>query len=109
MYKGKNLLSIHATAPNKWVNSVMRHLFTKDELGDGLIINDLKSKSKRTPLNLEKVDLLKEALFFKYNVSEIKQEAFWLQYKRVANTFCRDHKPYNNTEDDSQISDEDEA
>ena len=72
MYEGKNLLSIHATAPNKWVNSVMRHLFTKDELGDGLIIDDLKSKSKRTPLTLEKVEhnyFLNKInfLFIKYN------------------------------------------
>ena len=99
MFQGKNLCSIHEAKTNKWVNKVMRHLFTPEELTNGLIIeNNLKSKPSRIPLDNERVQLLKEALFVKYIVHESKQEAYWDEYMKVANNFCRNqNKPTTTT------------
>ena len=58
MYEGTNLVSIEATAENKYVNAVMKVLFTEEELSTSLII-ETKSRSTKKPLDLEKVKLLK--------------------------------------------------
>jgi hypothetical protein len=46
---------------NKYVTAIMRILFTEEELKLGYIIED-KSTSKRTPLDLERIQLLKSIL-----------------------------------------------
>lgn len=60
MFKGKNLVSEFATQPNKYITTIMRILFSTDELSNGSIIEDIeKSTSKRVPLDLDRVQLLK--------------------------------------------------
>jgi hypothetical protein len=63
MFNNKNLLSIRASAKNKYITQVMRNLFTKEELETGYIIEG-KSTSKRMPLNLEKISLLKGIYYY---------------------------------------------
>jgi len=60
MHNGKNLANVYASAPNTYVTTVMRMLFTQKELFSGLIIEENKpTKSTRTPLDLVKVQQLK--------------------------------------------------
>lgn len=59
MFDGKNLVAEHTSAKNKYVNKMMRILFTENELNKGYIIEDAKSSSKRTPLDLNKIKILK--------------------------------------------------
>jgi hypothetical protein len=61
IYKDKNLVTVHARKMNKYVTAIMRILFTEEELKLGYIIED-KSTSKRTPLDLERIQLLKSIL-----------------------------------------------
>ena len=61
IYKDKNLVTVHAKKMNKYVTAIMRILFTEEELKLGYIIED-KTTSKRTPLDLERIQLLKSIL-----------------------------------------------
>jgi len=91
MFEGKNLLSMHASKPNKMVNALMSVLFTEEELAKGLIIEDIKNtRSQRIPLDLTKIKLLKNTLFIKYRTPESKQGKLWSEYINTANSFCRD-------------------
>ena len=89
MHNGKNLVAIHASAMNKYFTTLMTILFTEEELKSGLII-EKGSKSKRDALDNERVNKLKEALFIKYNVPELKREIIWKSMSEVAKRKCRD-------------------
>jgi hypothetical protein len=50
----------YASQPNKFITSIMRILFTQEELSNRAIIEDIsKTTSKRNPLDLDRVKLLK--------------------------------------------------
>ena len=59
---GNNLLDIHSSQMNTYVTAVMKVLFTNEELNGGYIIEG-KSTSKRRPLDLERVNILKGKIF----------------------------------------------
>ncbi len=60
MHDDKNLLDINVTKENKYVNAVMSRLFTEEEVVNRLIIDDpSKSRSKRVPLDMERINKLK--------------------------------------------------
>ena len=60
IFNGKNLVTEYASQPNKFITSIMRILFTQEELNNGAIIEDInKTTSKRNPLDLNRVKLLK--------------------------------------------------
>jgi hypothetical protein len=60
IFNGKNLVNEYASQPNKFITSIMRILFTQEELCNGAIIEDIsKTTSKRNPLDLDRVKLLK--------------------------------------------------
>jgi hypothetical protein len=49
----------YASQPNKFKASIMRILFTQEELCNGAIIEDIsKTTSKRNPLDLDRVKQL---------------------------------------------------
>ena len=58
LYNGKNLIRIPASQFNKYITALMEVLFSEDELAKGYIIEG-KSTSERTPLDLDRVKLLK--------------------------------------------------
>jgi hypothetical protein len=124
IYKDKNLVTVHARKMNKYVTAIMRILFTEEELKLGYIIED-KSTSKRTPLDLERIQLLKsilsqftfaiylililyfknklDAIFVKYHVPEAKKGEVWVEMKSVANRLCMDlSKANNNNKENSE-------
>ena len=124
IYKDKNLVTVHARKMNKYVTAIMRILFTEEELKLGYIIED-KSTSKRTPLDLERIQLLKsilsqftfaiylililyfknklDAIFVKYHVPEAKKGEVWIEMKSVANRLCMDlSKANNNNKENSE-------
>ncbi len=118
IYKDKNLVTVHARKMNKYVTAIMRILFTEEELKLGYIIED-KSTSKRTPLDLERVQLLKsilsqftfaiyfknklDTIFVKYHVPEAKKGEVWIEMKSVANRLCMDlSKANNNNKENSE-------
>jgi hypothetical protein len=124
IYKDKNLVTVHARKMNKYVTAIMRILFTEEELKLGYIIED-KSTSKRTPLDLERIQLLKsilsqftfaiylililyfknklDAIFVKYHVPEAKKGEVWIEMKSVANRLCMDlSKAKNNNKENSE-------
>ena len=109
---------------NKYVTAIMRILFTEEELKLGYIIED-KSTSKRTPLDLERIQLLKsilsqftfaiylililyfknklDAIFVKFHVPEAKKGEVWIEMKSVANRLCMDlSKANNNNKENSE-------
>ena len=67
MYNGTNLLAIPEHLPNRYVNACMKILFTQEELANGFIIyGNKKSKTKRTQLDRDRIELLKSKFkFFK--------------------------------------------
>lgn len=68
----------------------MERLFTLEERKTGYIIEG-KSISTRTPLDLDKVKLLKKAYFVKYNIPSHEEESEWeKKIKPVANRKCLD-------------------
>jgi hypothetical protein len=124
IYKDKNLVTVHARKMNKYVTAIMRILFTEEELKLGYIIED-KSTSKRTPLDLERIQLLKsilsqftfaiylililyfknklDAIFVKFHVPEAKKGEVWIEMKSVANRLCMDlSKAKNNNKENSE-------
>ena len=62
MYNDINLLTFAASSKEKYTNCLMEVLFTRDELLEGYIIEG-PSSSKRKPLDLERVKLLKGISF----------------------------------------------
>jgi len=109
---------------NKYVTAIMRILFTEEELKPGYITED-KSTSKRTPLDLERVQLLKsilsqftfaiylililyfknksDTIFVKYHVPEAKKGEVWIEMKSVANRLCMDlSKANHNNKENSE-------
>ena len=58
LYNGKNLIRIPASQFNKYITALMEVFFSEDELAKGYIIEG-KSTSERTPLDLDRVKLLK--------------------------------------------------
>jgi hypothetical protein len=124
IHKDKNLVTVHARKMNKYVTAIMRILFTEEELKLGYIIED-KSTSKRTPLDLERIQLLKsilsqftfaiylililyfknklDAIFVKFHVPEAKKGEVWIEMKSVANRLCMDlSKAKNNNKENSE-------
>jgi hypothetical protein len=64
LFNGKNLIRLPASQFNKYITALMEVLFTEDELIKGYIIEG-KTSSERTPLNLERVQILKGSFFNK--------------------------------------------
>ncbi len=62
MYKGTNLLIFAASSKEKYTNCLMEVLFTHEERLEGYIIEG-PSSSKRKPLDIERVKLLKGVSF----------------------------------------------
>jgi len=58
-YQSKNLIAVHANAPNKYINKVMAILFTPNELANGIIVDENSRESTKTPLDNTKITLLK--------------------------------------------------
>jgi len=58
LFEGKNLVAVHESAPNKWINKVMSILFTRDELGHGIIKDEKSRNSKKRALDETKMKLL---------------------------------------------------
>ena len=58
MYNDKNLVDVSASSTSKYVTQVMDILFTKDELSNGYIVEG-NSRSKREPLEMSKIELLR--------------------------------------------------
>ena len=58
IYNNKNLLDIHASCMSKYVTKLMEIMFTPEERNVGYIMTE-GSKSKRTPLDQTKIQILK--------------------------------------------------
>lgn len=67
----------------------MENLFTLSELSHGLII-DHPTSSSRKPLDLEKIKILKDAVFTKYDIPGEKKEEIWNRIKEIGNRKCRE-------------------
>lgn len=67
----------------------MENLFTLSELSDGLIIEE-PSSSGRKPLDLNKIKILKDAVFTKYDIPCEKQYEVWNRIKEIGNRKCRE-------------------
>lgn len=65
----------------------MKILFTDDERAHGYIIEG-NSKSKRKPLDKERVELLKQAIQIKFKINELSWEKVWADMKKVACGTC---------------------
>jgi hypothetical protein len=89
LFEGKNLIGVHATAPNKYVTALMRIIFKKSELANGYVIEG-PSVSKHIPLDIDRIKLLKTALFLKWKIKAEDQEEMWKKMKAVANRCCID-------------------
>ena len=59
MYNGKNLLSIHASAINKYITAVTKFLWTEKELAIGFITDNDATSTSKQKMDLERVLLLK--------------------------------------------------
>jgi hypothetical protein len=64
MYNGTNLVTVAASCISKYITGLMPILFTSDELKNGLIIESTLSTSERTPLDKERVAILKSKIYF---------------------------------------------
>jgi len=74
---------------NKWVRQAMEVLFTHEELLEGYVCEE-SSTSHYKRLDPERIELLKKALFIKYNVNKQDQIKIWKQMKPVACRKCID-------------------
>ena len=74
---------------NKWVRQAMGVLFTHEELLEGYVCEE-SSTSHYKRLDPERIELLKKALFIKYNVNKQDQIKIWKQMKPVACRKCID-------------------
>ena len=74
---------------NKWVRQAMEVLFTHEELLEGYVCKE-SSTSHYKRLDPERIELLKKALFIKYNVNKQDQIKIWKQMKPVACRKCID-------------------
>ena len=87
MFEGKNLLAIHASCINKYTTTVMKVLFTTTEREHGYIIEG-NSSSKKTALDQDRVELLKQAIRMKYKIKDLEWESYWAKLKKVACGTC---------------------
>ena len=89
MYGDVDLVATTETKSNLFVTAVLRKLFTKTELADSIVITE-KSTSTRRALDNERINLLKEAYYARYNVSENQKETVFLKIKAIINRKCYD-------------------
>ncbi|CAF0970294.1 unnamed protein product [Brachionus calyciflorus] len=89
VYNDIDLLTIDQSAFNKYVIAVMEALFTYDELSNGLIKSD-NSKSKRQTLDIERVNILRQAVKHKFKVPNRKMTSTWNEVCKIAKRCCYD-------------------
>ena len=85
------MLAIDANSMKKYTNTVLKTLFTKSELQNGYIIEGTSSSQKEA-LDLERINLLKEAIRLKYKIPELTWQKTWKELKIRANRVCSDAK-----------------
>lgn len=91
-YKKHNLLDFPSDKNSRYVRAVMAVLFTLEELGKGIIIdeNNTTCKSSRKKLDPVRVKLLKEAYEIKYRIKDDQKKATWETVIELGNSYCRD-------------------
>lgn len=110
MWNGKNMLDIAASSWNKYITSLMEILFSEEERTNGIIIlPGQTTKSKRYPLESERVEILKskqlikkitdfscsfylDCAIAKAKPSPDKIEQTWKECVTIANRKCWDTK-----------------
>jgi hypothetical protein len=97
MHNGKNLLEIEAMSVHEYIIALMEELFSNSELSKGLIIEDpsLVNHSSRKPLDHDKIKMLKEAVFLRYEIPAEKKEEVWDRIKEIGNRKCRECRDKN--------------
>ncbi len=70
------MLSVDSVSINEYIIDIMEKLFSTSELSAGSIKDDTSDigSSSRKPLDFDKIKLLKEAVFAKYQISDDKKE-----------------------------------
>ena len=85
MFNGKNLLHIHESAENKYVTSLTHLLFTEKELIESYVYEG-KSCSRYKQLDLERVNLIRQAWVAKWKIKPENEEQKWSGEKGLK--FC---------------------
>ncbi len=89
IWENKNLLDYNASSFSKYTTLLMKVLFTEEEMAEGFLIEGA-STSKKTPLDLERVDVILRATVKKYNVEDHKVPIFVEKVKKIIKTKCTD-------------------
>jgi hypothetical protein len=91
------LLSVDSTSINEYIIDIMEKLFSTNELSAGSIKDDTSDigSSSRKPLDFDKIKLLKEAVFAKYQISDDKKEEIWNRIKEIGNRKCKECRDKN--------------
>jgi len=72
---------------NKWVCTVMKQIYSKDELSESYVCDD-NSKSKFKQIDKQRMGLLNEALQIKYRIPAHEINNVWKKMKAVAGRVC---------------------
>ena len=75
----------------KYTNTVLKTLFTKSELQNGYIIEGTSSSQKEA-LDINRINMLKDAIKLKYKIPELSWQKTWKELKIKANRVCSDAK-----------------
>jgi hypothetical protein len=111
MFGNKNLLDVahNPDVPAHFINDVMDILFTQEEIRKGIIpsCKNHGKKSSRKILDETKVELLKQAVFYKFKIEEDCKAEQWEATRIIANRHGRDvAKKFgssSHSDDDSEI------
>jgi hypothetical protein len=88
MFGDMNLLGVYASQENLYITRLTSILFTKDELKRGLI-KDNNSNLTREDFDKDKVELIKQAYFAKYRLTDAEEkENAWQKIKSIVNRKC---------------------
>ncbi len=83
------MVAVDASASNLNVTKLLDILFTVEEMQTSIIRDD-NSISKRLELDINRVNLIKEAYFIKYNIEEKDEEKVYNGIKKIINRKCHD-------------------
>jgi hypothetical protein len=89
MFNGNNLLDTVGADVKKFALKVFIKLFTAQERTVGLII-EKASRSEKTPLDLVRVSLLRQAVENKFRITSDIRSVTWVRVKKACNRNCYD-------------------